>query len=114
MEKEKWTLLYHDRDANRKAFGGKVIITMKDGSVIEDEIERANAHPAGARPFVRSNYIGKFDMLTEGIITPEERNRFIALAERLPQLTATEVSALTVEMPINQVIENKPNQKGIF
>ncbi len=114
VEKEKWTLLYHDRNPDLKAFGGKVIITMKDGSKIEDEIERANAHPAGARPFKRPNYIGKFDMLTDGIIAPAERNRFINLAERLPQLSAAEVMALTVEMPFDKVLENKPNQKGIF
>lgn len=114
VEKERWTQLYHDRDPNRKAFGGRVIITMKDGSQIADEIERANAHPAGARPFVRENYIGKFDMLTEGLITTAERNRFIALAERLPELSAAEVMDLTVEMPIETVLENTPNQKGIF
>ena len=40
--------------------------------LLEDQIERANAHPAGARPFVRENYIGKFDMLTNQLITKEE------------------------------------------
>lgn len=114
VEKEKWTLLYHDRNPDKKAFGGKVIIAMKDGSVIEDEIERANAHPAGARPFVRENYIGKFDMLTEGLIRIEERNRFIGLAQNLTHLSPQEVMDLTVEMPLDTVLENKPNQKGIF
>jgi 2-methylcitrate dehydratase len=114
VEKEKWTKLYHDQDPDKKAFGGKVIITMKNGDVIEDEIERANAHPAGARPFKRPNYIGKFDMLTENIITKEERDRFIAKAERLKDLSAEEVIDLTVEMPFESVKENKPNSKGIF
>lgn len=114
VEKEKWTKLYHDQDPDKKAFGGKVIITMKNGDVIEDEIERANAHPAGARPFVRPNYIGKFDMITKGIITQEERNRFIGIAERLSSLTAAEVMDLTVEMPFDSVLENKKGTKGIF
>jgi len=114
VEKEKWTKLYHDQDPDKKAFGGKVIITMKNGDVIEDEIERANAHPAGARPFKRPNYIGKFDMLTEKLITKEERDRFIEVAERLKELTAAEVINLTVEMPFDEVKENTPNTKGIF
>lgn len=114
VEKEKWTKLYHDPNPDKKAFGGRVVIAMKDGSQIADEIERANAHPAGARPFKRPNYIGKFDMLTEGIITKEERDRFIQLAERLPKLSADEVMHLTVEMPFDSVKENTRNDKGIF
>jgi 2-methylcitrate dehydratase len=114
VEKEKWTKLYHDQDPDKKAFGGRVIITMKNGEQIADELERANAHPAGARPFKRPNYIGKFDMLTEAIITKEERNRFVGVAERLTSLSPAEVNDLTVEMPFDQVLENKPNQKGIF
>jgi len=87
---------------------------MKDGTEIADELERANAHPAGERPFKRPNYIGKFDMLTEGIIGKEERDRFIHLAERLTDLTPAEVMELTVEMPLADVRDNAPNTKGIF
>lgn len=112
VEKEKWTKLYHDPDPDRKAFGGKVIITMKDGSVIEDEIERANAHPAGARPFVRENYIQKFDMLTENIISGDERDRFIGLAEGLPQLTHEQICKLNVQVPEGYLVNSKT--KGIF
>ena len=36
-----------------KAFGGRVEITLTDGSVIVDEIAVADAHPLGARPFAR-------------------------------------------------------------
>lgn len=114
VEDPRWTKMYHDEDPDKKAFGGKIIITMKNGDKIEDELERANAHPAGARPFKRANYIGKFDMLTEGLITKEERDRFINLTERLTELTAKEVMGLNVEMPFDTVKENKPNTKGIF
>lgn len=112
VEKERWTKLYHDKDPDKKAFGGKVIITMKDGSKIEDELERANAHPAGARPFVRENYIRKFDMLTEELISGDERRRFLNLAERLPDLSAAEVLQLTVIAGEGQV--KKGTQQGIF
>src|SRR5690554_5687299 len=114
IEDPRWTKMYHDEDPDKKAFGGKVIITMKNGEVLEDELERANAHPAGARPFKRANYIEKFDMLTEDLITKKERNRFINLVERLPELTPAEVMELNVVMPFDTVKENKPNTKGIF
>ncbi len=114
VEKERWTKLYHDPDPDKKAFGGKVVIKMKDGVEIADEIERANAHPAGARPFTRPNYIGKFDMLTEGLIDENERNRFITTCENLKSLSAQEVNGLTVQMPFNDILENEPNTKGIF
>jgi 2-methylcitrate dehydratase len=42
-----WTARYHDPDPARKAFGGRVEITLDDGSVIADELEVANAHARG-------------------------------------------------------------------
>ncbi len=112
VEKEKWTQLYHDKNPDRKAFGGKVIIRMASGQVIEDELERANAHPAGAAPFVRKDYIKKFDMLSENIIDRGERNRFLALVENLGQLSAQEVQMLNVQVPKGYLIES--TTKGIF
>ncbi|MGH2645523.1 MAG: MmgE/PrpD family protein, partial [Chitinophagaceae bacterium] len=86
MEKEKWTKMYHDPDPNKKGFGGHVIITMKKGQVIEDELACANAHPSGACPFKRQNYIEKFDMLTKDIVDANERVRFLKVAEGLRTL----------------------------
>ena len=71
-ENPKWTKKYHDQNPNKKCFGGKVIIKMKDGSRIVDEIDVADAHPAGARPFERKQYIEKFKTLTQGIISEKE------------------------------------------
>jgi len=112
VEKPYWTEAYHEKDPNKKVFGGKVIITMSNGTVIEDEIERANAHPAGDRPFVRENYVGKFDMLTEELITKEERNRFIGLVENLRNLTAEEVKEINVQ--VTELSNNTSDTKGIF
>lgn len=114
IEDPRWTALYHEQDPDKKAFGGKVIITMKDGSTVEGELERANAHTAGARPFVRENYIHKFDTLTNGLITKEERDRFINLVQRLPELTAAEVMELNVQMPLETVKPNTRDERGIF
>ncbi|MBX2989033.1 MAG: MmgE/PrpD family protein [Bdellovibrionaceae bacterium] len=114
LEDPKWTEAYHAMDPDKKQFGGRVEILMNDGSKIVDELGVANAHPAGAKPFQRADYIRKFDTLTEGIITKDERNRFISLCERLPELTANEVKLLNVQIPIDKLTNNKRDEKGIF
>ncbi|MBX3033181.1 MAG: MmgE/PrpD family protein [Bdellovibrionaceae bacterium] len=114
LEDPKWTEAYHAMDPDKKQFGGRVEIFMNDGSKIVDELGVANAHPAGAKPFQRADYIRKFDTLTEGIITKDERNRFISLCERLPELTANEVKLLNVQIPIDKLTNNKRDEKGIF
>lgn len=111
-EVAKWTELYHDQDPNKKAFGGKVIIRFKDGSVLEDELERANAHIAGARPFGRAEYIKKFETLTEGILDAAESKRFLDLVQRLPELSAEELLALNPVVKAAD-LQNLP-QKGLF
>ena len=79
VEDPEWTRRYHSHDPKQKAFGGRVeIVTLKGGSTISDEIAVANAHPLGARPFGRPDYIRKFRTLTEGIIAPPEQDRFLA------------------------------------
>ena len=112
IEKPYWTDLYHAKDPNKKAFGGKVIITMNDGKIIEDKIERANAHPAGKRPFKRENYIGKFDILTKELITKKERNRFIELVENLRNLSAEQVKEINVQ--VAKLSNSTLDTKGIF
>jgi len=114
IENEKWTKLYHHTDPNKKAFGAKVIITMKDGTQLVDEIERANAHPGGARPFVRENYVEKFKTLTKDILDPQESDRFIKLVSNLKSLTSEEVKQLNVQVSADWLKETKANSKGIF
>lgn len=114
VEDAKWTEAYHAVDPNKKQFGGRVEIKFKNGTTLVDELGVANAHPAGAKPFKRADYVRKFDTLTAEIITKEERNRFIQLVERLPELTAAEVQLLNVQIPIDKLINNKRDTKGIF
>ena len=97
-EDKKWTKRYHDRDPNKKSFGGRVVIKMKDGSKIVDEISVADAHPAGNRPFGRSNYIEKFQTLTQGIITTNESERFLKVVQNLRKLKSGELTKLNVEV----------------
>ena len=98
FEDKKWTKKYHDPDPNKKCFGGRVVIKMKDGSKVEDEISVADAHPAGNRPFERENYIEKFQTLTNGIISPKESNRFIKVVQDLRKLKSGELHKLNVEV----------------
>jgi 2-methylcitrate dehydratase len=114
VEDPKWTEAYHAHDPDKKRFGGRVEILFNNGEKLVDELGVANAHPAGAKPFKRADYIRKFDQLTEDIITKDERNRFIQLVERLPDLTATQVQELNVQIPIEKLINNKRDTKGIF
>ena len=91
-EDEEWTRRYHSDDPNEKAFGGRVVIRFTDGSGIAEEIAVADAHPLGARPFAREDYIRKFRLLAEPRArAAEEIERFLDLAQRLPELTADEV-----------------------
>ncbi len=114
VEDPKWTAAYHDPDPNKKCFGARVEITFNNGEKLIDELGVANAHPAGAKPFVRKDYIRKFDELTEGIITKEERNRFITLAESLPSLTAAQVQELNVQISADKMPLHQRDTKGIF
>jgi len=113
-EDAEWTRRYHSPNPDEKAFGGRVEITFNDGKKITDEIAVANAHPLGAKPFVRANYIRKFQTLTEEVIAPEESKRFLDLVQRLPQLTAAEVSELNVALPPNKLTCAVRDQRGIF
>ncbi|GAA1175867.1 2-methylcitrate dehydratase [Corynebacterium glaucum] len=87
VEDEEWTRRYHSTDPNEKAFGAKAVITFNDGSVIEDEMAVADAHPLGARPFTRDNYINKFRTLAEGIVDQAEQDRFLEAVQNLENLT---------------------------
>ena len=114
VEDPKWTAAYHDMDPNKKMFGGRVEITMNNGEKIIDELGVANAHPAGAKPFKRPDYIRKFDMLTADIITKAERDHFITLVEDLPNLKAEHLKLLNVQIPLDKLVNNKRDERGIF
>lgn len=112
-EDAEWTRRYHSEDPDEKAFGGRVEITLSDGTVLTDEIAVADAHPLGARPFARENYVAKFRLLAEPVLAPEEIERFLGLAERLPELTAAEVQQLNIVAAAG-VLASVPSPKGLF
>ena len=112
FEDKKWTKKYHDPDPNKKSFGGRVVIRMKDGKKIEDEISVADAHPSGNRPFERYNYIEKFQTLTKEIITSKESDRFLNVVQNLRKLKSGELYKLNVEVKKRPQI--KKGAKTIF
>ena len=110
-EEAGWTKRYHAKDPNELACGGRLEVFMKDGTKLVDEMAVAYAHPLGAKPFAREDYIRKFRILTDGIITTREANRFIEAAQNLASLPAGELHQLNVALPAGQLAESKP---GIF
>ncbi|MFE7675923.1 MmgE/PrpD family protein [Streptomyces albidoflavus] len=94
VEDPAWTRRYHHPDPERRAFGGRAVITLEDGTVLEDELAVADAHPAGARPFGREQYAEKFRTLTEGLVAPATADRFLATAERLAALSSAGLDGL--------------------
>ena len=112
VEDPQWTERYHSHDPKRKAFGGRVVVTLKGGSVISDEIAVADAHPLGARPFARPQYVAKFRSLADGVIASTEQDRFLALIERLPELKSEQLAALTFTVDPAQLGAQKST--GIF
>ena len=112
IEKKEWTDLYHHKDPNQKAFGGKAIIHLKNGTKIEGELNVAHAHPNGKKPFARQDYIGKFMNLTTDILTSEEQKSFIEKVENLETLDS--LLDLNIVVSQEELPENERNEKGIF
>ncbi len=112
FEDKKWTKKYHDPNPKKKSFGAKVIITLNNGKKITEQLERADAHPYGARPFKRQNYIKKFLTLTKGIIVKKESDRFLKTVQNLKKLKSGQLDKLNIEVRKSKLKRNL--KKGIF
>lgn len=112
VEDQEWTRRYHSHDPQEKAFGGRVLVTMQDGSTIQDELAIADANPLGARPFARPQYIEKFRTLAEGVIAQGEQDRFIATVERLSKLRTDDLSGLSFS--VDPALLGTSKARGIF
>ena len=111
-EDKKWTKKYHDPNPKKKSFGGKVVVTMNNGKKIIEQLDKADAHPYGARPFKRQNYIQKFLTLTNDILDEKESSRFLKAVQNLKNLKAGELNKLNIQVKIGQIKRNI--KKGIF
>src|SRR5690606_24543809 len=112
-EDAEWTRRYHSLDLTEKAFGGEVVITLADGTTLRDEIAVADAHPQGARPFARAQYIDKFRSLADGVLEEREIARFLDAAENLAALPAGELHRLNV-LAAPGVLDPSAAPKGLF
>ena len=111
-EDKKWTKRYHDQNPMKKAFGAKVIITLKNGKKITQEQGVADAHPYVSRPFQRKDYVNKFITLTKDILDKKESDRFLKIVQNLKNLKSGQLYKLNVEVKKSRL---KRNLKiGIF
>ena len=96
----------------KKSFGAKVIVTLNNGKKISEQLDRADAHPYGARPFKRQNYINKFLTLTEGILDKKESDRFLITVQNLKNLKSGHLGKINIEVKKSDLKRNL--KKGIF
>ena len=88
------------------------MITLKNGKKIAEEQGVADAHPYGARPFKRKNYINKFLTLTENILSKKESDRFLKIVQNLRKLKSGQLNKLNIEVKKSKLKRNL--RKGIF
>jgi 2-methylcitrate dehydratase len=96
----------------KKSFGAKVVVTLNNGKKIIEQLDRADAHPYGARPFKRQNYINKFLTLTDGILNKKESDRFLKTVQNLRNLKSGQLNKLNIEVKKSKLKRNL--NKGIF
>ena len=111
-EDKKWTKKYHDPNPRKKCFGAKVVVTMKNGKKYIEQLDRADAHPYGLRPFKREDYIKKFQTLTKDIIDEKESKRFLKLVQNLKNLKPGKLKDLNIVIKKNKIKRN--TKEGIF
>jgi 2-methylcitrate dehydratase len=114
VEDAKWTARYHAADPRAKAFGGRVEITFTDGTKLTEEIVVADAHPLGGRPFARADYVRKFRMLTDELISTRESERFLGVVPRLAEWVPGELGELNVAVDPGRLACAARDQRGIF
>ena len=85
---------------------------MNNGKKIVEQLDRADAHPYGARPFKRQNYIQKFLTLTDDILDKKESLRFLKTVQNLKNLKSGELNKLNIQVEQSQIKKN--TKKGIF
>ena len=87
-------------------------MTLSNGNKIIEELDKADAHPYGARPFKRQNYVNKFLTLTENILEKKESDRFLKIVQNLKNLKSGQLDKLNIEVRKSKL---KRNLKiGIF
>ena len=111
-EDKKWTKKYHNPNPKNKSFGAKVVVTLSNDKKIIEQLDRADAHPYGSRPFKRQNYIQKFLTLTNNVLDKKESSRFLKTVQNLKNLKSGELDKLNIKVKKAKIKKNF--KKGIF
>jgi 2-methylcitrate dehydratase len=74
----------------------------------------ADAHPLGGRPFARADYVRKFRMLTDELISTRESERFLGVVPRLAEWVPGELGELNVAVDPGRLACAARDQRGIF
>ncbi|OCB29194.1 2-methylcitrate dehydratase [Mycobacterium malmoense] len=114
VEDPEWTRRYHSADPAEQAFGARAEVMLHSGEVIVDELAVADAHPLGARPFRRPQYVGKFTRLAGDVVEPSERQRFLAAVDALPDLPAGGLDALNLRVGPRVLRRAPVTEPGLF
>jgi len=89
----------------------QILFLIKFKKIIE-QLDRADAHPYGSRPFKRQNYIKKFLTLTNFILDKKESSRFLKTVQNLKNLKSGELDKLNIKVKKTKIKKNF--KKGIF
>ena len=87
---------------------------MKNGKKISEQLERADAHPYGSRPFKRKDYIKKFKTLTDKIISRKESLKFLNTVQKLKKLRKGQILIGFIWPVQNEELLSNLQKKGIF
>jgi 2-methylcitrate dehydratase len=113
-EDPEWTRRYHSGDPAEKAFGARAEVTLRNGEVINDELAVADAHPLGARPFGRRQYVQKFTELAGDVAEAAERHRFLSVVDSLAELEPGALGALNLVVGPGVLQRAPETPPGIF
>ena len=113
VEDPEWSRRYLSSDPREKAFGGWVQIRLTDGTTIEETIVVPDAHPLGARPFGRDDYIAKFRSLAAETVDASEIERFLDVAQSLATLRSADLDLLTFRAR-DGVLESVVEPEGLI
>lgn len=110
-EEPHWTERYHEPDPAKRAFGGRVEVTMRNGAVVEAEKAVADAHPNGAAPWGEEQYRAKLERQAAPHLEAVAVNRLWQACVSLSGLDADGLLALN---PLIPALGEEPRTSGIF
>lgn len=109
-----WTARYHATDPAKRAYGGRLEITLRDGQTLNFEKAAADAHPNGAAPWNAANYAAKFQDLTSARLGAAETARLLQTTHNLAALDGPGLAALNPIASNPAVTPDQPTGQGIF